>query len=328
MRRRGFTLIELLVVIAIIAVLIALLLPAVQAAREAARRTQCKNNLKQLGLAMHNYHDTFDSLPIPNYGCCWGTWQVSVMPFIELGNMSAVYQNLGGNDTTGPRYGGSPNNTNVTSKRIPVYTCPSDIPNAPIGTAPNQITNHNYAVNLGETTAQQNNANLTTGNPFYDDAKFRGAPFLRVGGSQVSGWQTTGVVTARAKSVKFGEIIDGLSNTLLMAEQLQGVSSDLRGFGWWGDAGHVETLLTPNSKDPDRVSQNCTNSPDIGLPCAIQDTSTATSWRLTHAARSRHAGGVQVLVGDGTVRFVSENIAKDTWRRLGSSRDGQPLGEF
>src|SRR5271167_2927424 len=97
MRRRGFTLIELLVVIAIIAVLIALLLPAVQAAREAARRSQCVNNLKQVGIAMHNYQSSNNSLPFGMKGCCWGTWQVAVLPFLEQSNSFNAWNSVGNN---------------------------------------------------------------------------------------------------------------------------------------------------------------------------------------------------------------------------------------
>src|SRR5262245_23043547 len=87
----GFTLVELLVVIAIIGILVALLLPAIQAAREAARRSQCTNNLKQLGLAMMNYHDTNKRLPFGNYSCCWGTWQMSILAFIEEQQLGDLY---------------------------------------------------------------------------------------------------------------------------------------------------------------------------------------------------------------------------------------------
>lgn len=137
-RRQGFTLIELLVVIAIIAILIGLLLPAVQKIRAAAQRMQCNNNLKQLALGMHNYHDTRNELPsgmspgTVNFGnlyCCWGTWQVAILPYVEQQQAFNLYVNYGGDDSTGPRYGASPN-TAVTTVRYKVFTCPSDTPNA------------------------------------------------------------------------------------------------------------------------------------------------------------------------------------------------------
>src|SRR5438876_158316 len=147
--RRGFTLIELLVVIAIIAVLIGLLLPAVQKVRESANRMKCTNNLKQLALAMHSYHDTNLTLPngVGSHGCCWGTWQVLILPYLEQENLFKLYKNFGGNDISGQRYNGT-DNLPVTRTRIPLLTCPSDKPNAPS----NFITNHNYVANWGNTS--------------------------------------------------------------------------------------------------------------------------------------------------------------------------------
>jgi prepilin-type N-terminal cleavage/methylation domain-containing protein len=313
--RPGFTLIELLVVIAIIAILIALLVPAVQKVREAAARSQCQNNLKQIGLGLHNYHDTHKKFPVGWVSCCWGTWQTALLPFIEQDNMWKLYQNFGGSDsvttnfpapsTSGPpfqRYGSAPNNTNVTQKRIATLTCPSDTPNAPSG----NITSHNYMANAGNTTKAQgvgpDGVTLFRGAPFAASPSAPGAP----------------------KQFRMADIFDGTSNTILVAEGLQGKGNDLRGFTWWGSASVMTTWLLPNAQGiagQDIVEQNCQNALDPFMPCAVG----APQY---NAARSRHSGGVQIVLGDGSARFVANNITLATWRNLGSSNDNQPLGDF
>jgi len=299
-RQKGFTLVELLVVIAIIGVLVALLLPAVQAAREAARRTQCNNNLKQLGLAMHNHHDTYQGLP-PGQGpsgCCWGTWQVLVLPFVEQQNAYDLYQNWGGNDSTGPRYGSSPNTTNVTNRRYAAFTCPSDpTNNSPIAS----ITNHNYAVNYGSTTYNQAD---------HSGVSFLGAPFARAKSAN-----------NKLRGANLSTITDGTSNTLLAAEVLQGQGTDLRGFTWWGDAAQISAFLAPNSSQPDRIysATYCQNLPLQGLPCAVSSTSDPTMF----ASRSQHPGGVQVALCDGSSRFVPETVDLNVWRAMASSQGGE-----
>jgi prepilin-type N-terminal cleavage/methylation domain-containing protein len=313
-RNRGFTLVELLVVIAIIGVLVALLLPAVQAAREAARRSSCSNNLKQIGLGMHNFHDTQQTLPagVGPYGCCWGTWQVLIMPYVELTNVYERYENWGGNDdiygdgpapqsgsAPYPRYASAPNTTNVTTKRYKAFTCPSDIPNAPL----NGITNHNYVVNFGNTAYNQATYPGTT-------VTFQGAPF-GVAKSQKPG--------ERMRGNNFAVITDGLSNTMLVAEVLQGQGSDLRGFTWWSDGTSFTAYEAPNSTVPDRISSNCNNQPLQKRPCAISDASNPS--RLT--ARSQHPAGVQVAMCDGAVKFVTSTIDLATWRAMSTTQGAE-----
>ena len=299
-RRRAFTLIELLVVIAIIAILIGLLLPAVPKVREAAARIQCSNNLKQLGLAAHSYHDAEGSM-LPgtgNYGCCWGTWLVKAMPYVEQDNLARRYLNWGGNDSTGPRYSSSPNTSLVCNQRLKVLSCPSDQPNAPFG----GLTNHNYALNYGNTDYAQRSS--------LNGVRFNGAPF----GPNFNG---------RLKQVRLTDITDGTSNTLMIAEVLQGQGRDLRGFSWWGDASGFSAYLGPNSSLPDRIytAYYCNNQPQRGLPCAASTTSAPTMF----AARSRHTNGVQAAMCDGSVRFFSNSIAIGTWRALSTSQGGEVL---
>ncbi|WP_406694474.1 DUF1559 domain-containing protein [Singulisphaera sp. Ch08] len=305
--RRGFTLIELLVVIAIIAVLIALLLPAVQAAREAARRSQCINNLKQIGLGVMNYESVNMSLPPGKKGCCFGTWTVFVLPFLEQNAMFNSWNFIAGpdNDVGGGifRYSGVGNST-VTRSRINAYTCPSDTPQTPSGS----INAHNYAFNYGNL----GNAQQTTLNGF----AFTGAPFSDLypptaSGSTTSAWGTRGL----------RDLTDGTSNTVLAAEVVQGQNGDLRGFTHWGDASGFETYLAPNGTLPDCIYtiSYCKYPFGTNPPC-IQST---TACPNMFASRSRHPGGVNVAMGDGTVRFIKNSISLNTWRAIGSTQGGE-----
>jgi type II secretory pathway pseudopilin PulG len=298
------------VVIAIIAVLIALLLPAVQQAREAARRSQCRNNLKQIGLAMHNYHDVHNFLPVGAYGCCWGTWKVALLPYIEQENLFNLYEHnrkFGVPEDTA-RYGHAINQP-ITTQRMAVYTCPSDLPHTPIG----RITSHNYAVNYGTTTE----ASILV-HPSDPTAEWRGAPFKRM-----PGVTDAGPAHARWATSSFNRFIDGTSNTLLASELIQGQRSDLRGFGWWHGGTYFTTFLPPNTNEPDRPNQNCDANPP-NPPCVAP----TAEFPANLAARSRHAGGVHALLGDGSVRFISDNIILFIWRALSTTEGEEVIGEF
>ncbi len=317
-KRRGFTLVELLVVIAIIGILVALLLPAVQAAREAARRMQCSNNLKQIALGAHNYVDTYKALPAGEYSCCWGTWLVGLLPFIEQKNLFDQYQYYGsvqnpaGNNyaqTNGAtRYGGTLNRP-VTQTQIAAYSCPSDS-NTRTPSIYSGISFHNYVANHGNTTLGRRSpfGTNTNGTP----NTYQGAPFTFIGA-----WNSNPQV------VKLADVIDGLSNTLLFSETLQGKAGDLRGFAWWNGGAHFETFIPPNSSQPDvlEAASYCRPANRLNPPC-IGPTAAQPS---NIGARSRHPGGVQVALGDGSVRFVSNTINLDTWRWLSTIHGGEAL---
>ena len=320
--RRGFTLIELLVVIAIIAVLIALLLPAVQAAREAARRSQCVNNLKQLGLAMHNYHDTIGTFPIGAMGVrslvsggiypskvAIGnqrrTWAFLMLPYIEQGTIAnAINFSLPVNHAV---------NTTASTTSVKSFQCPSD-PSAGIleggTTLPRRMGN--YCVNWGNSCWGQDLKNNPFTGPFPSTTNgtvsFGGAPF------------------SEDRSFGVQSILDGTSNTLLMAEVIVGVNApagdDHRGDVYNDDynCGMFMAYTPPNTVFPDWMySTYCQYPFQQNPPCKAN----ATAYQFFNAARSRHPGGVNALMGDGSVKFAKDSINYITWRALGSSQGGE-----
>ena len=319
-RYRGFTLIELLVVIAIIAILIALLLPAVQQAREAARRTQCKNNLKQLGIAAHNYHDTHNSFPLNASSSLYGySAHAQLLPFHEQANLHSLI------DFNLPAQVGlpwaptmNPVIEPVASRTLKVLLCPSE-----------------------------------AGNPYYVDGNgdtWAGGNYLLNGGSgngiQYCSSKNDGLFW-RGSRTKFRDITDGTSNTVFMAESL------------FGDRGPGTTTLQDANRQMKRVSGGppCGPTADamVGMPATSFEGRRAGAWILstgfhslvhgyftpnselpdmTHhgevvsGPRSLHFGGAQVALCDGSVRFVSDSVDLNTFRNAFARNDGEVLGEW
>jgi len=341
MKRRAFTLIELLVVIAIIAVLIALLLPAVQQAREAARRTQCKNNLKQLGLALHNYESSLMTFPpnlVPggamNYSA--GNWGVLAFlsPYLD---QTSIYNLMNLNAptyaSTAPYNIADPNNALAASYIIPMFLCPSDKARSLGG---------DYGVaSLGPANyvANQGSGIYTSG----------GAP------SNGSPYNSNGVMFANS-NIRIGDISDGTSNTACMSESVLGDGArsasgatppaaaskvyaylttfqgsmddascasatnwniqDLRQFLWY--SGEIRNTAYNHYYGPNPQQWDCvTNAATLNF--------TAIGWK---AARSMHVGGVHLLMCDGSVRFVSNNVDINTWRSLSTRAGGEIVSDF
>ncbi len=312
-QRTAFTLVELLVVIAIIGVLVSLLLPAVQAAREAARRIQCSNNLKQIALGMHNYHTAYNSLPAGAYSCCWGTWLVAALPYVEQQSLSDLYDAKGKYDTPDSsfRYGAS-RNFPVTSKRLAVYSCPSDTKSSHW-----DVTSHNYVGNFGNTGFVVDGQDVKQGAvKNLNSVLYGGAPFT------ISGW-----IGVEAQHQSFNEMQDGLSNTLMFSEVITGKGAeDLRGFSWWGYAAGFTTYLPPNASQPDVMQSAgyCVNQAP-NPPCTGPH---SQSQPMMQAARSYHSGGVLAARCDGGIQFMSNNVTMNVWRAISTTQGGEIIGEF
>ncbi|MCA9049939.1 MAG: DUF1559 domain-containing protein [Planctomycetaceae bacterium] len=356
--QKGFTLIELLVVIAIIAILIALLLPAVQQAREAARRTECKNKLKQIGLALHNYHDVYGMFPIGasnpitnnvgsatrpapsgNLGMNYAlnhTATTAILPYIDqapLYNQMNLNLATGGSTGTvsGPLRGGWPNvNTPLIQTTISAYLCPSDNVSGGLTTTDAQ---HYLCDNCGRTNYLPcGGSRGWTTNPAYG---------LNGTTSRTMPNGTTGILDRGMfgfnASARLQDITDGTSNVFAFGEARQSPGTNTvrgietnhsaawGGYTWVSNFIAVHPNVDPNHNDNIRYSINGARD----TPGRTGTTQTITLVRHHGGtASSAHSGGAQFLMGDGAVRFVSENIDFHTYCYLNYTADGQVIGEF
>ena len=311
-QKSAFTLVELLVVIAIIGILIAMLLPAVQAAREAARRMQCANNLKQIGLAMHNYHGANGVFPLgTNNTQEWWYFLCDLLPYLE---QQSLYDGFETAKETGiqPWYTSAKSTWPklVQGQAVAAYLCPSD-----------GLGGQTKGSTAGVPGADPDGVQLYLTNylgvfdGFYDSDTW--APSA-----------TTPKAVFGSHSTRIADIVDGTSNTLMVAEYLTGETSDIRGFAYSTRSGlqFLHVALTPNSSSPDVLLSNiqiCSSDMDLPLlnmPCIC------TNGPFTSAARSRHPGGVQAVLCDGSVQFFNNTIDSDLWQSLGFIADGAPLG--
>lgn len=327
---RGFTLIELLVVIAIIAVLVALLLPAVQQAREAARRAQCKNNLKQLGLALHNYHDTFGRMPpgVINPGvqansampwtnncatqCMNAPWSLMILPYID---QQPLYNKLNFSIAMGgaQRSGSGPTVTNgaLFTSKLPAFVCPSDTPYLePMQTAGNA----HYAITNGfrssywypDNYSYLENFAAYTATPLYEQDTWT---FPIVLNGVIFNIPHKGMFGING-ACRISEVQDGISNTFMLVETPFRKNATVYGPYWnaWTYTSGVYFGQAPNNKG------GCGGGAG-GCPYA---------W----GSGSSHAGGMQYLRADGSVGFLSDNTLFATVQLLTSIGDGQVVGEF
>lgn len=324
--RRGFTLIELLVVIAIIAILIALLLPAVQKVREAAARTQCTNNLKQIGIAYHAFHDNYKFLPpailMPyaqrgnwslnsniNDTRFGPNWAILILPYIE---QDALFKqmNIAGWDYKG-KTSGTQNWRNFRDRIIPTYRCPSE-------------GNDYLLTNWAGGNWARGNYGANAGPMWWPDA-VNGATASSNFGLQGRG--PTGINWGTTMSSLTNS--DGSSNTIMVNHLRVGPrDTDARGVWALGFPGSSVTsahatgdCLGPNVRNS--ASDDVQGGTDDWQQSGMGNWTSCLSWQAT--ARSEHTGGVLACMGDGSVRFIMDNIDTRTWYLLNSMNDNQAL---
>ncbi|MFO0905047.1 MAG: DUF1559 domain-containing protein [Pirellulales bacterium] len=346
--RRAFTLVELLVVIAIIGILVALLLPAVQAAREAARRTQCTNNLKQLGLGLHNHHDTRgyfppgtsqDQQPFGPAASNWGaSWMIYILPFIEQNSLYEQLQ-IGG----GTGYGNAANGALFNNVKIKAYRCPSSaLPPTTSSTVPGgtngMMMMPTYVAVAGVAPGMI---------PNYTETRY-----MNPGGA--AGCCSGGILSNNGGLPPnlvntFANLLDGSSNTLMVSEHgdFMRISPTKQRMAWTAAGPHGWTIGWGNTRTDmnngagsggDNRAFNVTtlrwriNQKDwptiTAAPGNCSGLGICDNTGQNIPLNSTHPGGVVALLADGSVRFLAETIDIGALGRLGTRDDGLPVGDF
>jgi prepilin-type N-terminal cleavage/methylation domain-containing protein len=302
---RAFTLVELLVVIAIIGILVGLLLPAVQAAREAARRTQCSNNLKQIGLAMHNYHNTHERLPYGASGIFdivpGGTWAAFILPYLEEQSASDQFDfNLSMSH---------PNNAEALKTVVPAYLCPTDPGSSePISTV--HCSRHSLPVvvrisyfgSMGPTHMGScgDCPDPTPSASNYCCRLSWNFGSLAHDGLGVSAGQFPGMICRHPRSIEFREVTDGLSKTFLVGETISDHCCFNGAYATNFSVSSTVIMLNLLVRDYDDYTRAC-------------------------GFKSMHPGGAQFVMGDGSVHFISESIDYRLYNELGSRAGGESV---
>jgi prepilin-type N-terminal cleavage/methylation domain-containing protein/prepilin-type processing-associated H-X9-DG protein len=324
-RSRGFTLVELLVVIAIIGILVAMLLPAVQAAREAARRSSCLNNLKQMGLALHNYHDTYKRTPVAILSAASGSfdddgfgWGTALLPFAE---QQPLYDRLRQAPVWG-RFGAletywSANGSPATGFPVPGGETPLEMYKCPSSALPSLVP-ANFQI-FGSTQMSPVAGALPAENEWMIGYAVND---YKAGGGSCYGDDGLMHKLGEAPWHLFADVIDGLSNTIAIGESSNvthngnpapGSPSRVEDWPIWIGAPGTDESVRINGRTSAPI--NCRTSPSR-MVFAIND----------DCAFSFHPGGAQFVFADGSARFISENVSMTTYCNLHSIRDGQPIG--